>query len=430
MKILVTGANGFIASAICQALLGQGHSLVAVVRSASNLPSHPAVTVKMADMTRYTTAAQWVPLLHGVDAVINVAGILREANPRDFQRIHFDAPKALAEACQQANVRQFIQISAIGAPEDGEFIASKHRFDDWLLQAGVPCAVIRPSVVISTIGSYGGTSMLRALSATPYVLALPGDGRQPVQPILLEDLAALVAQCIERGTVSKQPVYAVGPEVMSIEALLRLLRNWLKLPRAVPIHVPLAFVKAGAWLGERFTSGPLNSTILALLMRGNVAPEGAHAHTGELTGFFPRSISIQFSQAASFVQDRWHARLYLLRPLLWFAIALVWLVSGMAGLLATPAQFQPILSALHIPLAWQANATLGFSLLDLALCGLWLLRIRPRLTLWLMLASVLGYTGLLGVLAPSLWLDPLGGLLKNLAILPLLLLALVLEGDR
>lgn len=430
MNILVTGANGFIASAICQALLSQGHLLVAVVRSANNLPAHPAVAVQMADMTGYTSTVQWLPLLQGVDAVINVAGILREIQAGDFQRIHVDAPKALAEACQQIGVRQFIQISAIGAPQDGEFIASKHRFDEWLLQSGVPATVIRPSVVVSTTGSYGGTSMLRALAATPYVLALPGDGTQPVQPIRLEDLAALVAQCVARGVVSTQPVYAVGPEVMTIKALLLLLRNWLKLPTATLIQVPLAIVKAGAWLGERFTNGPLNATILALLMRGNVAPANAHAHAGELTGYFPGSISSHFGQAASFVQDRWHALLYLLRPVLWFAIALIWLLSGLAGLLATPAQFQPILSALHIPLAWQASATLGFSLLDLMLCGLWVLRIRPKLTLWLMLASVFGYTSLLGMLAPALWLDPLGGLLKNLAILPLLLVALVLEDDR
>jgi hypothetical protein len=48
----------------------------------------------------------------------------------------------------------------------------------------------------------------------------------------------------------------------------------------------------------------------------------------------------------------------------------------------------------------------------------------------LMLLSVLGYTLALGVLAPALWLEPLGGLLKNLGLFVLLLVYGVLEDLR
>src|SRR5687768_15590531 len=135
-----------------------------------------------------TAPASWRASLEGIDAVVNVAGILRERGSQRFDRIHHDGPLALAQACVEAGVARFVQISALGHPDDGEFIASKHRFDQALQQLPLAAIVLRPSVVYSTAGSYGGTSLLRALAAVPGVLPLPGDGRSRIQPLAAEDL--------------------------------------------------------------------------------------------------------------------------------------------------------------------------------------------------------------------------------------------------
>ena len=68
---------------------------------------------------------------------------------------------------------------------------------------------------------------------------------------------------------------------------------------------------------------------------------------------------------SGFVQDRWHARLYLLRPLVRALLVVVWLVSGIAGLFATPAQYGAILDAMAVPASVQAPLVLATSVLDL-----------------------------------------------------------------
>jgi hypothetical protein len=129
-------------------------------------------------------------------------------------------------------------------------------------------------------------------------------------------------------------------------------------------------------------------------------------------------------------QDRWHARLYFVRPLLRGSLVLTWLGSGIVGLLQSPAQLAPLLQRLGLAGPVGEDVGLGFSIVDLALALALLLRWRPGLTMIVQLLVVLGYTIGLGMLAPGLWMDPFGPLLKNLPILAAIVALSALETDR
>ena len=430
MRVLVTGAGGFIGSAIVEALLRNGHEVVACVRSHDNLPVSPMLRVAPIKRFEALRTEDWLVLLQGVTAVVNAAGILRERRAGDFERVHVAAPMALAQGCRSISGIKLIQISALGTHADGPFITSKQRFDEAVLALDMPVTVIRPSVVLSTRGSYGGTSLLRALAATPAVVLLPGDGLQRMQPVLLEDLAELVVRCLPATVANGHILHAVGPEVITIREYLALVRSWLRLTEPRWVRVPESWVALAVWIGEKAGVGPLGSTIAGMLERGNVAPAHAHAQTLAETGLTMRPVTHELQHAASFVQDRWHARMYLLRPLLWVLLAAVWVMSGISGLLATPESYASILDAIGVPGALQSTLVITTSVLDIVLALALITRWRPRLVLGLMLASVLAYSTINGVLAPALWLDPLGGLLKNLALIGMLLVLMVVEDSR
>ncbi|MGB0134457.1 DoxX-like family protein, partial [Dokdonella sp.] len=211
---------------------------------------------------------------------------------------------------------------------------------------------------------------------------------------------------------------------------LGLLRRWMHFSRPCWIPVPRPLVTLATWFGDRINAGPLGRTMGVMLERGNIGLADAHALIGNTTGFSPRSVRKEFEIAASFVQDRWHARLNGLRPVLWLMLVVIWIGSGIAGLLATSSDYAPILDALKIPRAHQFSLVVATSLLDLVLGGALLLRWQPRPVLFLMLGSVATYTLLLGVMASHLWLEPIGGLIKNFALVGLLLVCLAIEDDR
>src|SRR5688572_24357551 len=111
MRILLTGATGFIARAVAQALHKRGHTVLRVQRRAGG----PGKEVVQADYAQVPSRDWWLPRLAGVDAVVNTVGILREQPGQTFAALHTDAPAELFRACAAAGVHTVVQVSALGA---------------------------------------------------------------------------------------------------------------------------------------------------------------------------------------------------------------------------------------------------------------------------------------------------------------------------
>jgi len=418
---LVLGANGFIAGFIIAALRTRGWRVIRGVRRADGGDDTRACD--LAD-----DSSDWRAVLDGVDAVVNAAGILRESGRQCFEAIHHDAPLALARACVEAGVRRFVQVSALGHADDGEFIASKHRFDEALLRLPLSAVVLRPSVVYSTRGSYGGTSLLRAMAGLPCVLALPGHGQWPLQPVAAEDLGELVAQAT--ATEATGVLDVVGPAPLTLADYLRRWRRWLRVGPALTLQAPESAVSMLAWLGERFGAGPLGQTMWKMLRRGNVAAPDAHGRLHAAFGIAPRGLDEVLESEPSQVQDRWHARLYWLGPLLRVAVAALFLLSACAGLVTPAATIESLAQGSALAAAHPVAMARVASVLDLIL-ALWLIGGRAaRAAVASMIALVLVYTVVFGMALPALWLDPLGGLAKNLVMLPALAVLWILSDRR
>lgn len=422
--VLVVGGNGFLGGFIVAALRAQGCRVLRGVRRRSRMDDDECVC----DFAHMRRAGDWHSVVTGVDAVVNAAGILREEGLQTFEAIHVTGPAALAQACVEVGVARFIQISALGIPEDGPFIASKHRFDDVLLTLSLKALVLRPSVVFAGAGSYGGTSLLRALAAFPGFQLLPGDGRWLVQPVSAEDLGELTARALSTDRVG---IYEVGgPAPITLRDYQLQWRRWLRLPGEKAWQVPEKLVSLQVWLCERLGRGPVGETMWRMLRRGNVTATDAHMRLRNDFGVAPSSLGDVLQVRPSQVQDRWHAQLYFLAPALRLCIVVLWLLSAWAGF-ATPAAVIESMAS--------GTALMNFTPVTLAraggvidgVLGLWLLSgWRPRTALMLMGLSVLAYTAVFGAVLPVAWLDPLGGLAKNLVVLPALAMLWVLVDRR
>jgi uncharacterized protein YbjT (DUF2867 family) len=421
-SVLVTGAQGFLAGFIIAALRRAGWRVVCAVRAGGPPDS------RCCDFSRAHDDAYWAQLLEDIDAVVNVAGILRESPRQRFAAIHHAGPLALASACLVHGVRDFVQISALGDPDDGEFIASKHRFDADLLALPLRAVVLRPSVVYATAGSYGGTSLLRALAALPLAVPLPGAGAWPMQPLAAEDLGTLVVAALageQRG------MFEVGcAQPLSLRDYLLSWRAWLRRPGTRTWSVPVRAVDAVVAAAEYLGAGPMGDTMWRMLKRGNVCAAGAHARLQKAFGCAPRDLHAVLSSVPSQVQDRWQAELYLLAPLLRAGVVLLCLISAWAGFATPAAEIEaltaasPLVECRPVVLARLAGGV------DLLL-ALWLVSgWRSQAAVGSLLLLVVGYTLLFGTLLPALWLDPLGGLAKNVVLLPALAVLWVLSDRR
>ncbi len=421
MRIFLLGANGFIGRHIAHYLQSHGHEVVASARNTSAL-ARMGFTTFQADLG---APVNWEKALQGCDTIVNAAGLLSGPEAQ-MHAVHSEAPAALYKAAKKAGLCKIILISAVGIKADTPFARHRRAGEAVALAAGLPTVILRPSMVIGET-SYGGSSLLRALAAFPLVSPMVGDGRQAFDPIHVEDLAATVRQAVESEALDGQIASPCGPERTTQAGMISALRAWLGRAPAHALPLPMPLARALGWLGDRLKLGPISVAAVRQLETG-VTAEYAAFHSA--TGQRPRGFSEVLSARPAGTQDLWHARLYLLRPLIRFALMFMWLLSGLVGLFLPPERFLDGLSG--VPLSGQALtiAARGAGLIDVAIAfGLLVAWRLPRLAL-LQLAMVGSYTLAFGILAPALWLDPYGGLLKNIPILGLILVHLILEEER
>lgn len=392
---------------------------------------HPSATDKLlakpasvfVDFNRDKSPAVWLPRLEGIDAVINCAGILQARPGQSIEAIHAAAPEALFDACKQANVRRVIQISAISAKAGAgtAYASTKRRADDYLSATDLDWVVLRPSIVYAE-GASGGTALFRALAALPFAIPVPGGGNQPFQPIHVDDLAAAILRILATPSIKRLIIDPVGPDRIVLEEILSDLRRWLGY-RPVPfVHIPLSLVRIAARIGD-LAGGPVNSTSIRQLEFGNA---GEVEPFIKATGIVPRRWREALLARPAQLQDRWHARLFFIRPLLRLSIAMTWIISGVAGLIHTPIDAMVRLVNMGIPPQGFAAACL----LDIGVGVAVLLRWRTGVLATIQLAIVGFYTAILSMAQPSLWFEPLGPLLKNLPFVASVLALAAIEQDR
>jgi hypothetical protein len=188
----------------------------------------------------------------------------------------------------------------------------------------------------------------------------------------------------------------------------------------------VALAKAAASIGD-LLGGPLNSTAWAQLEHGNTGDANAYA---EQTGLAPLGWQAALARHPSHAQDRWHARLYFVRPLLRLAVALLWIGSGVVGWAAAARWAGPLADGLGVSREMAAALLRVSCLLDVALGALVAARWRPAPLAAIQAAVVVGYTAVAGAIAPALWWDPFGPLLKNLPALAAIAALAAIEEDR
>lgn len=431
MHILLTGANGFIGSALAAALLARGHTLVCPRRGSTVAgQADSRVRTFPLDFADRPPPQAWRAALQDVDVVVNTVGILRERGTQTFSALHVDAPIALFDACVLAGVRRVIQVSALGA-DDGARSAyhlSKRSADAYLMRLPIDSVVVQPSLVY---GPGGASARLFNTLASLQVLALPGGGRQQIQPVYLDDAIDAIVALIEWPASSRPPdsqvVPLVGPQAVSLRDYLATLRRAMQFtPRAPVLPLPVSLLKGVAKLAGRWPGSLFDADTLEMLERGNVGDPAPITH---LLGRAPRGADrfIAFPDAPAV---RLRSSLNWALPCLRIAIALVWIWTGIVSFGLYPeSESLALLARLGAHGDFARVLLYGAALLDLVLGVLiFTLRGGKRQALWLaQFALIAFYTVAITIWLPEFWLHPYGPILKNLPMLAALLLLYQLE---
>ena len=414
MKVLVLGASGLIGSHALRALRAAG--CVAIGAGRHRPADERADDWLALDFGAMTTERDWLPLLGGFDAVVNCVGIIREARVGDFDRLHRAAPVALFAACERLGVRRVVQVSALGSDPDAVngYWRSKGAAEADLMARSLRSTILRPSLVYGEDGT--SSVMFRMLASLP-VLMMPMAHGAKVQPIHVDDLAAVLVKLVMAEREVPRELAVVGPRATTMAGYLGDLRAGMAAPSALVLDLPMPLARVVAQVAALNPSSAL--TPESLLMLEQSADGSNTADASPVVAWLDRPLRdpARFAGPAQRIVAAWA----------WggmavtVAMGVMWLITAYVSWFSWPhAESRAWLAACGVPALLQEPMLLGASVFD-ATIGV-LLLLRPRAWLWaLQLALVSGYTVVLSVGLPGFWLHPFGPLSKNLPLLALML---------
>ncbi|WP_267285490.1 UDP-glucose 4-epimerase family protein [Zeimonas arvi] len=268
---MVTGATGFIGTALVPALLARGWQVRAAVRSPGRTAAGDEVVVGSLG-----EAFDWAPALHGVDRVVHLAArvhVMQDSasDPlAEFRRANVAGTLALARAASDAGVRRFVFVSSIKVNGEGTregvpfgaddppapvdpYGVSKREAEDALFDigrsTGMEVVVVRPPLVYGPGVKANFEAMMRWLMrGVPLPLGAIRNRRTLVG---LDNLVDLIATCLEHPAAAGEIFLAGDGEDLSTTDLLRRLAAALG-ARARLIPVPATLLEAAAaLLGKR-----------------------------------------------------------------------------------------------------------------------------------------------------------------------------------
>ncbi len=429
MRVLLTGATGFIGSAVFARLQGAGHEVVAVSRRSSSAARRlaPARWVRL-DLAGALRPEDWRPHLAGIDAVVNCAGVLQDGAADSTAALNRDAPAALFAACEAAGVRRIVHLSAIGADRDpvSAFSRTKREGDAALAGRDIDWVILRPSVVVGR-AAYGGSALFRGLASLPALPDVPNSGE--LQIVQLDEVVETVLFFLDPAAPARICLDLAGPERLSFGEVVATYRRWLGHPpaRRIPgsFLLPLAY-RAGDLAGRLGWRPPVRTNARREIVRGATGDPGPWTAA---TGIRPRPLSEALAAEPASVQERWFANLYLLKPLILIVFAAFWIVTGLISLGPGFAAGEALMREAGAgPLATAGVIAGALADIAIGLGVVWRRTARPAL--WAALGLSLAYLAAASLLAPWLWAEPLGPLSKIFPIMALNLVALATLEDR
>ncbi|MCA8296807.1 SDR family oxidoreductase [Burkholderia sp. AU30198] len=409
MTVLVCGANGFIGRALCAQLEAGGHRVLRGVRHAAG-PYDVAI-----DFAKDIDPDAWLARLAGVDVVINAVGILADRRGATLDAVHRAAPCALFTACCRAGVRRVIQISALGVERgDTRYFASKYAADRFLQTLPIDFRIVRPALVYGTDGA--SARFFRMLASLP-VQVLPAGGHQRLRPVHVDDLAEVVARCVDAPAAGNPVIDVVGNDEVEYREMLARYRAALGFPPAARVTLPGPLAGVAATVFGRLPGAMFTRDTWTMLRGGNT---GDPAAATALLGRPPRGIDgFIGAQAAALRRD---ALAMWRRPLLRGALAIVWIWTAIASAFIHPLHASlALLAPAHLTGLPALIALYAASALDFGF-GIATV-VAPSRRLWVAQAAlIVAYSAVIAVTMPGLLAEPFGPVLKNVPILAILLI--------
>lgn len=295
MNVLVTGGTGFVGREIVRQLRITGHRIHLLARNPQSRVTREVVDSYSAKVFpgNVLDPASLRSACAGQDAVIHLVGIISEISDQTFENVHVRGTQNMVFAAQDANVRRFIHMSALGTRPDARsrYHQSKWAAEERVRRSGLGWTIFRPSIIYGP--GDGFVNLLAKMIRFSPVVPVIGSGQTKFQPVAVKSVASAFVKALTESRAIGETYDLCGPETLTLNEMLdQILAVMGK--RRLKLHVPPALARGQAAFLELIFARllrrppPLNRDQLIMLKEDNV---GKPQPANELFGLKPISFS-------------------------------------------------------------------------------------------------------------------------------------------
>jgi nucleoside-diphosphate-sugar epimerase len=267
MRVLVTGASGFLGSHIAEQLAEAGHSVVALVRKSSNTKFLSSLRGLDLATGSVEDAASVRAAMKGIDAVIHSAGLVKARDEAEFFRTNTQGTQNLLDAAREVapGLRRFVFVSslaAVGPSLDGRAVAgdstprpvthygrSKLAAERLVRDARgqLPVTVIRPPMIY---GPRDNESFAFFQSVSMRFLPYLGDGKNTMSVVYAADAASACIKAIDADVPSGNAYFVDDGSIYVWLDMLKDIERAVGKPALLRLSIPFPIVRGVATFNE------------------------------------------------------------------------------------------------------------------------------------------------------------------------------------
>ncbi len=288
MKILIAGSTGFVGRYITNEL-SKKYQLILPVRSFEKARKVLNLNEKT-KLIEFTENLDKLVVKENPDVIINLLGILKEDREKNitFEKVHYSFTEKLVNGAKKVNVKQFIQMSALGADikSKSRYFKTKAAAEEYVRSSSLHYSIFRPSIII------GKEQLLfkefkKFSKIAPFFFAPKGK----VQPVHILD----VRDCFIRvvNNFVQNNIYELcGPKVITYKQLFEFALKAVGENKKV-VEVPRIFLLPVAIAGEFIKDAPLTYDQWLMLEKDNVC-SGKYQGVKSLLGTVREALDLNY----------------------------------------------------------------------------------------------------------------------------------------
>ena len=228
MKILITGSNGNVGTALKKRLANSKYNVLYMERGEKGV---------------YGDLKDYGSLLNAtkdMDLVVHLAGAIK-GNNKTLKKVNMQGTKNLINACEKNKVKKILFVSTLDVKFDTNYGTSKLNAEKVIEKSKLKYIILRPSLIYGENFTTGISSLIRILKKSP-IIPVIGKGDNLYQPLYVGDLVMLIEKIIDKNKFNNKTYFVCGKEVISMNDLIDLICLDIKKKR-IKIHIPLSILK-------------------------------------------------------------------------------------------------------------------------------------------------------------------------------------------